>query len=656
MTSNQLLSLINSYIVLLRFHQLIFAFSIESDLIQKISNALGQCPTQGALNYIDKSNHKVQVPNHSDIIACKTEFSSPQVHAPHTRDNRYPPMSTRVVHKNLIYSPVGRFSIFGGNPSRYVSRTLITNIIIPTQHSQPATSTMDRANIPPQMRMAIRHPVVTTRQLLPRDSAMINLEIIELDVARRPIHISFLVLSREATKSEKDSGSLELPICRATWDFPDPDTFYDVLDQVVNRLEPAHKRPGALITAAAAPESMGLCVIRIKNNFGYGIDFIRRAIRGATQGGTILETFLLAAFLPPISIHLEQPWTRGMRRYKRLNLKHTHDFNKCNYIKAAIHGQCQGCPVQPAPATTNVGRRGAAGRNGGVGLKRDITITNLFIAYSSPSNIKILINPFLNISPSNCLSVVVRRQSKLRNSSCTNVGLANSRLQRDHPTEGDTPPSTRNNRGLKIEQQTKVKSAFILLIFPHLYQFLHKSRSSHRQRYRSNPKQRTGVGLPHQQPTPQHHRRQSASNISNKEEGMPTPPRVESLADTANILLEVIQILINPLCLALTKIPNIIACTQKTIFSRQTLAITVQIYHQESLNTTTRPLSSTPRTKLTDSEKERPADYIRVQELVPTRGRLSRDLIIWRPKYPRRRQSRKPVGTQVRETNPPLVS
>ena len=328
---NQLSILINLYIALHRFYQSIDLKIITPDLNDSVTNQMEQCPAQGAPKYIDKSNHNVAARNYIGIIAVKTNFLTPQDHAPAPRDDKIYWMRARVGNKDISSQLAKSPGKICGIPSRYVSRPLLTNIIILSQTRQLATPNMNRANISPQRRLTIRYPAVTTRQLLPRDSAMINPEIQVLDAVRRPAHVTFLVLSREATQTEKDSGSLGLPICRASWDFPNPDTFYDVLDQVVNLLEPAHKKPGALITAAAAPEAMRLCVIRIKNDFGQAIDFIRRAFRGATQDETILETFPIEAFFPPTAIHLEQQWARGMKRYCIINpltltIKNNHTF------------------------------------------------------------------------------------------------------------------------------------------------------------------------------------------------------------------------------------------------------------------------------------------------------------------------------------------
>ena len=145
----------------------------------------------------------------------------------------------------------------------------------------------------------------------------------------------------------------------------------EVLHQVVNVLDPIHRKPGALITAAAAPGPLGLCIIQIKNDFGHSLDFVRRAIRGATQGSTILETFPLDAFLPPTTIHVPRQWSRGMSRYKR---NHLFNLNLLLYfltlpthLKATIHGKRKGRTVQPSSRAADdrgQGTNGAGRANG----------------------------------------------------------------------------------------------------------------------------------------------------------------------------------------------------------------------------------------------------------------------------------------------------
>ena len=231
-----------------------------------------------------------------------------------------------------------KFTINSGNPIRHVSRPLSINTLTLTQTPQQATpqSKMEGALL--NTRMAVRHPAITTCQLLPRDSARIHPEIKELDTLHRSTHVTFLILSREITHSEMEAGELGLPICRAIWDFTDPDGFYNVLEQVVDLLEPAHRRPGALITAASASEALGICIIQI----GHSMDFIRRAFGGAHLPGTRLETFPLDAFLPPTTIHLNKQWTMGMKRYSDQTLA-TICLNylvlPCN--QASIYGKCQ---------------------------------------------------------------------------------------------------------------------------------------------------------------------------------------------------------------------------------------------------------------------------------------------------------------------------
>ena len=147
------------------------------------------------------------------------------------------------VDKANINNLVRRSNGNCGNPNRYVSRTYSLNILTLTQKAQQATTHSEMEGSIPSMRMVIRHPKVTTRQLLPRDIAFIHPEIKDLDTPHRPTHVSFLVLSPEITSSETEEGALGLPICHATWDFPNLDAFYDVLQQVVDLLEPAHRRP-----------------------------------------------------------------------------------------------------------------------------------------------------------------------------------------------------------------------------------------------------------------------------------------------------------------------------------------------------------------------------------------------------------------------------
>ena len=71
-----------------------------------------------------------------------------------------------------------------------------------------------------------------------------------------------------------EEGALGLPICHATWDFPNPEAFYNVLQQVVDLLKPAHRRPGALITAASASEALGIC--NLNKAYNSGIDLLGR--------------------------------------------------------------------------------------------------------------------------------------------------------------------------------------------------------------------------------------------------------------------------------------------------------------------------------------------------------------------------------------------
>ena len=585
---NQFLTLINLNKVFHRLHPSNSMIPVKPDTIQTIANIKGQCLTQGAPKYIDKFNSKVFVPDFYDIIAFKTKFSTPQVHTSHTRDDRYRQMSTRVDHSNHI-GRVGRLlRNHYGNPNRYDSRTFLPNIFTLPQNSQPATSTMNRASISPPSRLAIRHPAVTTRQLLPRDSAMINPEIMELDIASRPVHISFLVLSREATQAEKNSGSLGLPICRAIWDFPDPDTFYNVLEQVVNLLEPGHKRPGALITAAAAPEAMGLCVICIKNDFEHAIDFIRRAIRGATQGGTILETFPLDAFIPPTSIHQERPWTRGMKRYNNLQITITLDPNNYIPLKAALHGQRPGGPAQPSPTIANAGMRGSIREDGGDRLNWNFYM--LLRLYSSQGNPNILINVFLYYHT--CFSIIDIGQVSLLNTSGDNLDLINCRLPKDYLGKRSTPtlmpqgtykvPSTPKLSKVKSSlAKNSRKSKF------HSPRIMHRlSRSWTRSRHEIQARVH-----------PQHQPRFSESNIYSTEEGTPTPPRVERAASTATIQMEVKYLRIILVFYVPQRILNLIPDVNNLDEGRPVPPAMQKIRHQKSTSATTTSLTSVKNRK-----------------------------------------------------------
>ena len=217
---------------------------------------------QGVINYIYKFTHNVFKPNNRRIKA----FTSIPFLLP-----RAIPLNTGTT-KQIGYTPWGQIEVLNlamkscenyGIPTRYDSCTYTLNILTLTQISQQATSypKMERLASTSLRQMAIFHPAVTTRQLLPRDSALINPEIKELDRSHHPAHIAFLVLAREITPSELLEGTLDLPICHAIWDFLDPDTFYNVLHQVIDLLEPAHRRPGALITTASASEALGTCII-----------------------------------------------------------------------------------------------------------------------------------------------------------------------------------------------------------------------------------------------------------------------------------------------------------------------------------------------------------------------------------------------------------
>ena len=250
-----------------------------------------------------------------------------------------------------------------GNPKRYNSRHFKTNSLTLTQPTEQTTPTMNMRNSTGSNgRMAIRHPAVTVRQLLPKDCALVNPEIRELDVSNRPPKITFLVLSRELTQVEKEKGVTQHPVCNARWDSPDPDIFYEVLQQVIDVLEPIHKRPGALITAASASEAVGLCIIQVRNLFGPSLDFVRRAFRGAALHDVRLETFPLDAFQPPLELHKTKPWTLGMKRYHHCITQNL--FTRVPSLspsQAKIRRERTGCHGKPAYPPPNGRHRGTVG-------------------------------------------------------------------------------------------------------------------------------------------------------------------------------------------------------------------------------------------------------------------------------------------------------
>ena len=304
---NQFLSQLNTITTLYRSNEYPISPRKEPD-----TNQLS-CPGKGTINLLDKLTHNVFSTEIKKIKACNKTISYLQGH---TRDDTQP----HVFPKERTGEPGSHYlaTKYKGNyviPVRYYSRTYCIHIIIFTQSVNQATPNPVMQGIIPTPRMAIRHPAVTTRQLLPRDSALIHPEIQELDTPHHPSTVSFLVLAREITPSKTEAGVLSLPICHTIWDFPDPVVFYDVLQQVVELLEPHHRKHGALITAASASEALGICIIQIKNKFGHSMDFVRRAFRGAHIAGARLETFPLDAFLPPTAIHLSKPWSKGMKRY-----------------------------------------------------------------------------------------------------------------------------------------------------------------------------------------------------------------------------------------------------------------------------------------------------------------------------------------------------
>ena len=107
------------------------------------------------------------------------------------------------------------------------------------------------------------------------------------------------------------------------------------------------------------------------------MDFIRRAIRGAAPNGTRLETFPLQAFLTPLELHKEKPWTCGMKRYADKNillpvlLALTVDYPQ--HQQATVYGERQGRDDKPTDSHPNGWHHGnlrTRVQTGGDGINR----------------------------------------------------------------------------------------------------------------------------------------------------------------------------------------------------------------------------------------------------------------------------------------------
>ena len=463
---------------------------------------------KGAKIYIDKSPQYVNLLNKRDIQAFKLSTFSQSLRSMFRVSIRSQGRRRRRLYtgKTQLARTILRNK---SNPPRYDSRTFTLNIFILIQTLDPATPslTMDRVIAFPTDQLAIRHPSVTLRQLLPRDCALINPEIKEMDTSSRPPLVSFLVLSRATTSSEEEAGELSLPICHAEWDFPNPDTFYDVLQQVVDLLEPADRKPGVLITAASASDTMGICIIQIRNKFGHSMDFIRRAFRGAAQPGIHLETFPLDAFLPPFEIHKSISQTIGMKRYLTTEYFSTNHKLYPSHPQAAIYGQHERCHVQPTGTAPNDRPRGTVAIGSvtaqkGCSPKVNQAVQSNFLKFYPDVKINCMLITICCYS----LSLALRRKRYTTN-----------KRQRKRPLPTELPCLGVPNRALPMFRK---------------------------------PTQRHRLALPRQSiqsptlTTTARRQRPSGTsppNISNKEKGMPTPPRVERPARTINQIKKVIK-------------------------------------------------------------------------------------------------------------------
>ena len=200
-------------------------------------------PEKGGINYIDKFYHNVIFPNIMGIQAVTTPYLLSQGPPKSTRDDTSYPRAYREPRLEPAVSLARSIPLSNGNPKSYIS--CIHNIItfISSQTSRPAAlhPKMERISALSNNSLAIRYPAVTTRQLLPKDCVLVNPEVVELDVSYRPPLISLLVFSRELTNIEKEKGVSQHPVSHSCWDFPDPDTFYEV-DKTGSRRTGTHSQ------------------------------------------------------------------------------------------------------------------------------------------------------------------------------------------------------------------------------------------------------------------------------------------------------------------------------------------------------------------------------------------------------------------------------
>ena len=338
--------------------------------------------------------------------------------------------------------------------------------------------------------------------------------------------------SRELTWVEKEKGVTQHPVCNACWDSPDPDTFYKVLQQVIDVLKPIHKRPGALITAASASEAVGLCIIQVRNLFGPSLDFVRRAFRGAALHDVRLETFHLDDFLLPLELHKTKPWTMGMKRYDCGMIQNQlTPVSSLSPLQATIRRErteCYGKPAYPPP-------NGRHRRTFGARIKaRELGVANRSIFL----NLVISLFNFVKYNHRNkpLLPPLVQLRSRIIQSRTSRASVTTLSINRYHrlTTSGTTATSLTMKkvrpclRGLKAWQARKQQNSgntyydsqtTITVNIWHTTPFSLKPRGS-------GPADRQVIIIPDIAPDTPHMRVQSQENQTNHKLQQP-PARVQ---------------------------------------------------------------------------------------------------------------------------------
>ena len=152
---------------------------------------INSSPAKRGVNDIDKFFHNVTVLKDIGILA-ETSFFLPFPSGTERRVDTFSPRTIKMSKMTPDRDLARKIPYNNGNPERYNSRHFKTNSIILAQPLGQPTPTMNMGNFSRNSgRMAIRHLAVTVRQLLPRDCALVNPEIPELYVSKRPPTITF---------------------------------------------------------------------------------------------------------------------------------------------------------------------------------------------------------------------------------------------------------------------------------------------------------------------------------------------------------------------------------------------------------------------------------------------------------------------------------